>query len=144
MLRGDEPAFVSATLELQAAWFTRGYLDYFDVYPEWDSVHSTDLLKPVANVVGYINHVLFGSNYSLHFVTFFLIQFIGLVVFVRLLRELSVPSLPAACMALLFLFNPAFMNAGVCLATSTCLLACLRWRPSLPRGTNDTARPYCC
>ena len=40
-------------------------------------------------------------------------QLLGLLVFVRLLRELAVPPLPAAGMALLFLFNPAFMNDGL-------------------------------
>ena len=116
LLRGDEPAFVSATLESPASWFTRGYLNYFHVYPEWVTRHASPLLKPVTNAVGYLNYSLFGSRYALHFAVFFLIQFLGLLVFVRLLRELAVPPLAIAGMALLFLFNPAFMNAGL-----TCL-----------------------
>jgi hypothetical protein len=76
----------------------------------------TPLLKPVTNALGYLNYVLFGPHYGLHFAVFFGIQFLGLLVFVRLLRELSVPPLAMAGMALLFLFNPAFMNVGL-----TCL-----------------------
>ena len=49
----------------------------------------------------------------MHFAVFFLMQLLGLLVFVRLLRELAVSPLPAAGMALLFLFNPAFMNDGL-------------------------------
>ena len=113
LLRGDEPAFVSATLESPVSWFTRGYLDYFNLYPEWGTQHTSPLLKPVTNAVGYLNYSLFGRSYALHFAAFFLMQFIGLLVIVRLLRELAVPPLPTAVMALLFLFNPAFMNTGL-------------------------------
>jgi hypothetical protein len=113
LARGDDPAFISATQEFSTSWFTRGYLNYFHIYPEWPNSNATQLLKPMTNVVGYLNYSLFGSLYRLHFAVFFLMQFVGLLVFVRLLRELAVPPLPAAGMALLFLFNPAFMNDGL-------------------------------
>lgn len=116
LLRGDEPAFVSANLGSPLEWFTEGYLDYFDTYPEWNSLHQTDLLKPVTNIVGYLNLFLFGDNYALHFTTFFIAQFVGLIIFLRLLRALDVPILIATGMAVLFVFNPAFMSAGL-----TCL-----------------------
>ena len=124
LLRADDPAFVSATLESPASWFTRGYLNYFHIYPEWGTRHTSLLLKPVTNAVGYLNYTLFGSSYALHFAVFFLMQFLGLLVFVRLLRDLDIPPLPAAGMALLFLFNPAFMNDGlICLACHFDVLA---------------------
>jgi hypothetical protein len=115
---GDDPAFVSGALDSPTSWFTQGYLNYFLVYPEWGTWHSSPLIKPVTNAVGYLNYVLLGNNYALHFAEFFLVQFIGLLVFVRLLRELAVPPLPgAAAITLLFLFNPAFINNGLtCLA----------------------------
>jgi hypothetical protein len=124
LLRGDEPAFVSATLESPASWFTQGYLNYFLIYPEWESHHTSLLLKPVTNAVGYLNDALFGSTYALHFAVYFVFQFLGLLIFVRLLRELAVPPLPAGIMSLLFLFNPAFMSDGmVCLACHFDVLA---------------------
>lgn len=135
--RGDDPAFVSATMEFSASWFTRGYLDYFHIYPEWPNSNATHLLKPVTNAVGYLNYLLFDSLYALHFGMFFLMQFVGLLVFARLLDELAVPSLPAAGMSLLFLFNPAFMSDGLValpshfdvLAGVLALIACLAaWR----------------
>jgi hypothetical protein len=113
LLRGDDPAFISASLESPASWFTQGYLNYFNVYPEWGTRNTTPLLKPVTNAIGYLNYWLFGSSYALHFATFFLVQFFGLLVFVRILRELAIPPLPSAGMSLLFLFNPAFMNVGL-------------------------------
>jgi hypothetical protein len=116
VLHGDDPAFVSANLGSPDSWFAQGYLNYFLVYPEWETGYSTPWLKPVTNVVGYLNYTLFGSNYAMHFAVFFLVQFLGLLVFVRLLRELAVPPLPAAVMALLLAFNPAFINNGL-----TCL-----------------------
>jgi hypothetical protein len=124
LLRGDEPAFVSATLESPASWFTRGYLNYFLIYPEWESHHTSPLLKPLTNAVGYLGDSLFGSTYALHFAVYFLFQFLGLLIFVRILRELAVPTLPAAGMSLLFLFNPAFMSDGpVCLSCHFDVLA---------------------
>jgi hypothetical protein len=116
LLRGDEPAFVSANLGPPGEWFTRGYLDYFHIYPEWMTLNHTDLLKPVTNIAGSLNLLLFGGNYALHFATFFLAQFAGLIIFLRLLREMDVARPLSVCMAGLFLFNPAFMNAGL-----TCL-----------------------
>jgi hypothetical protein len=110
---GDDPAFVSATFESPASWFTRGYFNYFRIYPEWDAHSTTLLLKPITNVVGYVNQALFGSNYALHFAAFFAFQFIGLVIFVRILRELEIAPVPTAVMSLLFLFNPAFMSDGL-------------------------------
>lgn len=115
-LRGDEPAFLSATLASPASWFTSGYFNYFNVYPEWPILDATPLLKPVTNAVGYVNYALFGRAFALHYAVFFAMQFFGLLLFVRLLRELKVSPLPSASLALLFLFNPAFMNAGL-----TCL-----------------------
>jgi hypothetical protein len=113
LLHSDEPAFVSASLESPASWFTRGYLNYFDTYPEWGTRHTTPLFKPVTNAVGYLNYVLFGTSYGLHFAVFFLMQFLGLLIFLRVLRELDIRPLPSAAMSLLFLFNPAFINDGL-------------------------------
>jgi hypothetical protein len=95
LLRGDEPAFIIGSLESPASWFTRGYFDYFHVYPEWETLHTSPLLRPVSNAVAYLNYSLFGANYALYFATFFLFQFIGLLIFVRILAELAVPPLPA-------------------------------------------------
>jgi hypothetical protein len=111
LLSGDDPAFISGTLESPASWFTKGFLNYFNAYPEW-APRTSLLLKPVTNVVGYMNYSLFGAHYALHFAVYVLVQFLGLLVFVRLLRELAIPPLPAAGISLLFLLNPAFMNAG--------------------------------
>src|SRR5690242_34097 len=66
LLRGDEPAFVSANLGSPLEWFTKGYLDYFHVYPEWPTLNHPDLLKPVTNIAGYLDLSLFADNYALH------------------------------------------------------------------------------
>src|SRR5262245_31190140 len=71
LLRGDDPAFVSAALESPASWFTRGYLNYFLIYPEWVSHHTSPLLKPVTNAVAYLNNAVFGTAYALHFAIYF-------------------------------------------------------------------------
>ncbi len=120
---GEDAAFIGA-LDSPAEWFTRGYADYFHVYPEWGFPRDTELLKPVTNIVAFINDALFGDHYALHFALFFLIQFAGFVLFLRLLRETAVPAFPASCMALLFLVNPAFVNAGLwCLVCQFDVLA---------------------
>lgn len=113
VLHSDDPAFVSASRESPVSWFTQGYLNYFDTYPEWGTVHTTPLFKPITNAVGALNYALFGDNYALHFAVFFLMQFAGLLVFLRLLREFDIPPLPSAGLSLLFLFNPAFMHEGL-------------------------------
>lgn len=109
---GEDVAFIGA-VGFPLEWFTQGYSDYFNVYPEWGSPRDTQLLKPVTNFMGLINDALFGEHYALYFALFFLIQFTGFVIVLRLLREGSVPALPAAFAALLFLVNPAFVSAGL-------------------------------
>ena len=113
---GEDAAFIGA-LDFPSEWFTQGYAQYFHVYPEWVSPRDTELLKPVTNLVAFFADALFGEHYALHFVLFFLIQLAGFFIVLRICRESSVPPLPAACFGLLFLVNPAFVNAGLwCLA----------------------------
>ena len=122
---GEDAAFIGA-LDFPVEWFTQGYAGYFHVYPEWATPRDTELLKPVTNLVAFISDALFGENYALHFLLYFLIQFAALIIILRICRESSVPPLPAACIGILFLANPAFVNAGLwCLACHFDVLAAL-------------------
>jgi hypothetical protein len=114
ILSYDAVAFVGA-LSSPKEWFAEGWLHYFEVYPGWSSQDQWDLVRPLANVIGYANHALFGERYALYFAVFYLAQLGGLALFLRLLREASIPALPAAGMALLYVVNPAFVNDGLTL-----------------------------
>jgi len=111
---GDEPSYLQGTLEQgPLEWCTRGFSAYFVVYPEW--FHQfTNFLRPVGNLATYVNYLFFGNRYSLHFASFFALQFVGLVLFVRLLKLGGVAEgAPKWLLGALFLFNPAFLNWGL-------------------------------
>ena len=113
LLTGDEPAFIPATLsQAPWGWFKEGFSHYFVVYPEWFRPY-TNFLRPTSNLITFINHAVFGNQYGLYFITYFLFQFIGLYLFVSLLKKHNVAFWPRSFTALLFLFNPAYINTGL-------------------------------
>src|SRR5262249_7242536 len=93
-------------------WFTRGMADYYHVYPEWPQPGFSNFYRPVWNLILFVEQAVFGQHYWAWFLVFCAIQYCGALLFLRVLRLLGVPSRPALLFPILFLFNPAFLNAG--------------------------------
>ncbi len=85
---------------------------YYHVYPEWPQPAFSNFYRPVWNLIIYVEQTVFGQHYWAWFLAFCAVQYLGTLLFLRVLRLLAVPSRPALLFAILFLFNPAFLNFG--------------------------------
>ena len=113
-LAGDDPASVGGSLtDAPFSWFTNGMRGYFHVYPEWWQGNFSNFYRPVWNLVLYNEKILFGGNYFLWFALFYAVQFLGSLLFLRLLATLGAPRRTARFFGLLFLLNPAFICSGL-------------------------------
>ncbi len=109
----DDPGNIGGTVEgAVRGWFARGMAGYYHVYPEWPQPAFSNFYRPVWNLILYVEQAVFGEHYWAWFLAFCAIQFCGTLLFLRVLRLLGVPSRPALLFAILFLFNPAFLNFG--------------------------------
>jgi hypothetical protein len=65
----DIPALADGLLLAPGAhwqdWFTRGYSNFWDVYPEWP-LGSTGFTRPAFQFVIYLAHFAFGKNWELY------------------------------------------------------------------------------
>lgn len=109
----DDPGNIGGTVEgALRGWFARGMAGYYHVYPEWPQPAFSNFYRPVWNLILYVEQAVFGQHYWAWFLAFCAIQYCGTLLFLRVLRLLGVPSRPALLFAVLFLFNPAFLNSG--------------------------------
>jgi len=113
LLVRDDPGNVGGTMAggLQG-WLTRGMSGYYDTYPEWPQPAFSDFYRPVWNLIIYVEETVFGQHYWAWFLAYCTVQYLGTLLFLRVLRSLGVPSRPALLFAILYLFNPAFLNFG--------------------------------
>jgi len=113
LLLRDDPGNIGGTLATGLrGWFTRGMAGYYHVYPEWPQPGFSNFYRPVWNLILYAEHAAFGQHYWAWFLFFCAVQYAGALLFLTLLRSLGVASRPAWFFAILFLFNPAFLNSG--------------------------------
>jgi hypothetical protein len=109
----DDPANVAGTVEgAVRGWFTRGMAGYYHVYPEWPQPGFSNFYRPVWNLILFAEQAVFGAHYWAWFLAFCALQYGGTLLFLRVLQRLAVPRRPALLFAILFLFNPAFLNSG--------------------------------
>ena len=114
LLLRDDPGNIGGTVaEGLRGWFTRGMAGYYHVYPEWPQPGFSNFYRPVWNLILYAEHAIFGQHYWLWFLFFCAVQYFGALLFLALLRSLGVAARPAWFFAILFLFNPAFLNFGL-------------------------------
>jgi len=114
LLLRDDPGNVGGTVaEGLRSWFTRGMAGYYHVYPEWPQPGFSNFYRPVWNLILYAEHAAFGQHYWLWFLFFCAVQYFAALLFLRLLRSLGVAARLSWFFAILFLFNPAFLNFGL-------------------------------
>jgi hypothetical protein len=109
----DDPGNIGGTVEAGLrGWLTRGMAGYYHVYPEWPQTDFSNFYRPVWNLIIFIEQATLGQHYWAWFLVFCVLQYGGAILFLRLLLALGTPSRSALAFAILFLFNPAFLNFG--------------------------------
>ena len=109
----DDPGNIGGTVEGGLrGWLTRGMAGYYHVYPEWPQPGFSNFYRPVWNLIINVEQAVFGQHYWAWFLAFCALQYAATFLFLRVLRMLDVPPRPALLFAILFLFNPAFLNFG--------------------------------
>ena len=113
LLIRDDPGNIGGTVDgAIRGWFTRGMAGYYHVYPEWPQPGFSNFYRPIWNLIIFVEQAVFGQHYWAWFLAFCALQYCGTLLFLRVLRLLRVPPRPALLFAILFLFNPAFLNFG--------------------------------
>jgi len=113
LLIRDDPGNIGGTMAGgPRGWLTQGMSGYYHVYPEWPQQAFSNFYRPVWNLIIYVEESVFGQRYWAWFLAYCVLQYLGTLLFLRVLRLLGVPSRPALLFAILFLFNPAFLNFG--------------------------------
>jgi hypothetical protein len=109
----DDPGNIGGTVEEGLrGWLTRGMANYYHVYPEWPQSAFSNFYRPVWNLIIFAEQAILGQHYWAWFLAFCALQYGGTLLFVRLLQSLGMPARSALPFAILFLFNPAFLNFG--------------------------------
>jgi len=92
------------------SWFTEGYADYFRVYPEW-SLHSKEIIRPVANIIIYINSLIFGKSFNLYLYFNIFVHSTGTVIVYYLCNKyFKINKIFSFLAAFTFFFTSAVMN----------------------------------
>jgi hypothetical protein len=97
-----------------SSWFLSGYSRYFIVYPEW-TPPLYDFLRPGANMVYFLDSLLFGSAWNLYLLTSYLAQS-GIVALVAYLciTQLMLPVRISLAVAGLSFLSPGFGIESLC------------------------------
>jgi hypothetical protein len=105
----DDPAISEGWNRGVTRWFTEGISDMLMPYPEW-SVPVTDFMRPGYSLFYRLEQLAFGSNYSVRFVFYYLIQFAGLVLLVLTGRHFGLPRRWLIFLSLVIAINPEFTD----------------------------------
>ena len=93
-----------------AGWFTIGFAKYFTVYPEWTPYYQ-NVMRPIVNVVYYINSLIFGNNYGFYLLFSYLLNGIAFsLVYYIARRILRLSENFSVISAALFLLNPGLLG----------------------------------
>lgn len=91
-------------------WFTIGFAKYFTVYPEWTPYYQ-NILRPVVNVVYFVNSLLFGNNYGFYLLFSYLLNGLAFAIVYYLSRQILKLSENFSIVAgILFLLNPGLLG----------------------------------
>ena len=111
----DLPTLVDALLLKPGAswhtWFTRGYADFWTIYPEWPN-HATRFCRPAFTVMVYLAHFALGTNWSAYLVINYLaIAGLAAVVFQISRTALRLGGWPSLGAVLLVLQSPPIVKS---------------------------------
>lgn len=109
---GDDIALIANSTPLGntpwTEWFTSGFAEYFNTYPEWKIEH-TNFIRPLFNIVYFLNYAAFGKHYGLYLLISYFFHALGVMILYRNAYFQSTFSDPKtrSLLLLLFLVNPA-------------------------------------
>jgi hypothetical protein len=87
-----------------ASWFTEGYKHYFMTYPEWMSEKSTDFMRPMVNLVYYVNYILFKDNWGCYFLFSYLLNSLALALVFWVSRKYFSLGLASSALSVVLFF----------------------------------------
>lgn len=91
-------------------WFTIGFAKYFTVYPEWTPYYQ-NILRPVVNLVYFVNSLLFGNNYGFYLLFSYFINGIAFsIVYYLSRRYLDLSENFSIVAGIIFILNPGLLG----------------------------------
>jgi len=113
VLIGDEPAFVSATIQQDALqWFKSGYSRYFETFPEW-FVPQTNFLRPITNIIVWLEYKIFGEAFGFYFSAYYAAIIAAFFLTYLCLREFTDKIYLYINAALIWVLSPAVVSTGL-------------------------------
>lgn len=109
---GDDPAVLHASSKMSAAWITEGFSRYFIVYPEWNN-SFTNFMRPVVNLLMWLEQAAFGHHYSLYFATYFAAQYALCVFTILVAKHLGASQRGLYAVGIATALSPAFIGEGL-------------------------------
>jgi hypothetical protein len=95
-------------------WFTKGYTDFFESYPEWPHQHLTAFARPAFQFLVYLAHFIFGQEWSSYLVLNYLaIAGVAGVAFVIARTTLSLEAAASVLAAGLVSMSPAVLESSI-------------------------------
>lgn len=92
-----------------AEWFTRGFSEYFKVFPEWMRENYSNFMRPVVNGVYWIQGVVFQERYERYLLLNYLVHACGVGLAYALGRQyFHLPLRQSLAGSVVMFFAPAF------------------------------------
>src|SRR5262245_25561895 len=112
-------------------WFTRGYSNYWDVYPEWPLGKMMGFARPVLQLVIYLAHFALGRNWELYqIISHFAVAGVAAVAFLIARTALGLRTGLSLLAAVLVLLSPPVLDCVLIVlgnsheSLTTLLVAC--------------------
>ena len=95
-------------------WFTKGYTDFFESYPEWPHQHLTAFARPAFQFLVYLAHFIFGQEWSSYLVLNYLaVAGVAGVAFAIARTTLSLEAAASVLAAGLVSMSPAVLESSI-------------------------------
>jgi hypothetical protein len=112
----DIPALADGLLLTPGAhwrdWFTRGYANFWDAYPEWPAVGVSAFTRPAFQLVIYLAHFALGQHWaSYQIINCFAVAGMAAVAFLIAQKSLELRTGPALLAAVLVMVSPPVLDS---------------------------------
>jgi hypothetical protein len=95
-------------------WFTQGYRNFFESYPEWPEQHLTAFARPGFQFLIYIAHFVFGENWASYLAINYLgIAGVAAVAFAIARKPLDLGAAASVFAAMLASLSPAVLDSSI-------------------------------
>jgi len=92
-------------------WITRGFTDYFKVFPEWAMENYSNFMRPIVNLTYLSNSILFKENYQLYLLVNYLVHAGGSYISFAIARYyFKLSLLPSIAVSGVMFLVPSFDN----------------------------------